>query len=100
VRKAADSSHGVEFAAVADGERIQARVVRFGVGNTLSTSARDEDMEKMWCSEYERLQNLIRETGGSVNLEKALAPGATPVKVIEGASEIGPSRSISTKRRR
>ena len=98
VRKSTNPSYGVEFAGVTEGERIQARVVRFGNANTCSDPTLDRDMEGIWCGEYQRLKELIINAGGSVVLERALSPGDAPVKIVEATSESAPARIASTRR--
>lgn len=100
VPKAANPMYGVEFTSIKEGERMQARVVRFENSDTSSDPARDRDMEGAWCNEYQRLQELIVSTGGSATLERALLPGDTPVKTVNVANERGLTKSTSSKRNR
>jgi hypothetical protein len=40
-------------------------------------------METIWCSEFAALQAMVSKTGGAVSIEKALAAGEAPMKVVE-----------------
>lgn len=74
VRKASNSSHGIEFSNASEEGRMQARVVRVKNSSASANSAQDRHEEEVWCNEYKRLQELIARTGGSVVLERALSP--------------------------
>ncbi len=97
LRRAASPGYGVEiFGGISD-DRLQVRAVGLGAhdGN------HDRDAETIWCSEFERLRQIVAKSGGEVAVEKALAVGATPLKTIEGyddylvdVAQAAPKRSL------
>lgn len=100
VRKASNSSHGIEFSNASEEGRMQARVVRVKNSSASADSAQDRHEEEVWCNEYKRLQELIARTGGSVVLERALSPGEAPVKVVDLRSENAAGNHSSDKQKR
>jgi hypothetical protein len=44
-------------------------------------------METIWCDEFARLQALLADEGGKIEIEHALPVGAAPMKVIEHARD-------------
>jgi hypothetical protein len=83
LRKAANPDYGVELGGGSQSSRLQVRAVGFGNSQATRDPSRDRDMEAIWCGEFERLQALIAQAGGDIKLEKALAVGAVPIKVIQ-----------------
>jgi hypothetical protein len=57
--------------------------VAFDQPGSIRDSSRDKDMETIWCNEFARLQALLGASGNTLLIERALAPGATPVKIVE-----------------
>lgn len=80
LRKVATPGYGVELGSATGAERMQVRVVSF---TRTQDATRDRDMETIWCSEFTRLQDLIKKAGGGLVIEKAHPVGAVPVKIIE-----------------
>lgn len=76
------SDYGVELGAPADASRLQFRLVGSEAPSMPRTASRDKDEEAIWCSEFERLRALISTQGGSVELERVVAPGVQAVKSI------------------
>jgi hypothetical protein len=85
LRKAANPGYGVELGGGTKSDRLQVRAVAFGSAGSARDASRDRDMETVWCSEFERLRTLVASSGGGIEIEHALAVGATPLKVIEEA---------------
>jgi hypothetical protein len=83
LRKAASPDYGVEVAGGQAG-KMQVRVVGYGVPGEARDSVRDRDMETIWCGDLGKLQASLADGGSDLVIEKALAVGATPVKVITG----------------
>ena len=81
LRKTATPGYGVEVGGAADTGRLQVRAVSFDSNRDPS---RDRDVETIWCGEFTRLQKLLAESGDTLEIEKALAIGAVPLKVIAG----------------
>lgn len=83
VRKAAHPDYGVEVIAPDKGDKLSFRAVAFGQGSAPRNKARDADMEVLWCSDFEKLRADLSTTGGHVGIEKAVAAGVEPLKLIE-----------------
>lgn len=84
IRKPATPGYGLELAGAQGSERFQVRAVAFSAQRD---TQRDTDIESIWCSEQQQLQKILRETGDSLTLERALAAGASPLKVTKPANE-------------
>ena len=83
MRKPTASEYGVEISGPANAERLQIRLVGFGQPGAARDAAHDKDMETIWCADFARLQALLGAAGDEVLIDKALAAGATPIKVVE-----------------
>ena len=82
VRKPAEADFGVEISGAPTAERLQVRLVAFEQPGTIHDNSRDKDMETIWCNEFARLQTLLGASGNTLLIERALAAGATPVKIV------------------
>jgi hypothetical protein len=82
VRKPAEADFGVEISGAPTAERLQVRLVAFDQPGATRDSSRDKDMETIWCNEFARLQALLGASGNALLIERALAAGATPVKIV------------------
>ncbi|MEB1894700.1 hypothetical protein VDR81_20980 [Xanthomonas campestris pv. campestris] len=80
LRKAATPGYGVEVGGRAETGRLQVRPV--SLTDTRDRS-RDRDIETIWCGEFTRLRSLLAKRGSELTIEKALAIGEVPLKVIE-----------------
>ena len=89
LRKAANPEYGVELGGGTKSDRLQVRAVAFGSAQSPRNASRDRDMEAVWCSEFQRLQTLVSASGGGIEIEHALAVGATPLKLIEDTMKRG-----------
>jgi len=87
VRKPGMTDYGVELAAPADAARLQVRLVGAQTPTLPRSAVRDRDHEATWCSEFGTLQTLLAERGGDLQIERAVAVGAQPMKTVafEGA---------------
>jgi hypothetical protein len=83
LKKASRPGYGVELAGGTKSDRVQVRAVAFASTSALRDTTRDRDIETLWCSELEHLQRAVADTGGGIEIERALAAGATPLKVVE-----------------
>lgn len=71
-------------------ERIQMRAVAFEGTAAGSDPRRDRDAETLWCGDITRLRAHLGEDGGRLDIEKALAIGAVPLKRVAGAGGHAP----------
>lgn len=83
LKKPAMAGFGVEIAGAGDAARLQVRAVAF---EPSPDSRRDRDAETSWCADFHRLEAMLAQQGDGVAVEKALAIGATPLKVVEAAA--------------
>ena len=83
VRKAAHPDYGVEVTAPGKGEKLSFRAITFGQSSAPRNKARDADMEVLWCSDFEKLRAELSTMGGHIAIEKAVAAGVEPLKLIE-----------------
>lgn len=79
LRKTATPGYGVEVGGSADNGRLQVRAVALTANHD---SQRDQDIETIWCGEFQRLQALLAAQGDDLSIEKALAVGAVPLKEV------------------
>jgi len=77
LRKAATPGYGVEVGGKADNGRLQVRAVALSSDRD---KARDRDIETIWCSEFQRLQALLKDKGSELLIERALSVGEVPLK--------------------
>jgi hypothetical protein len=82
LRKAANPGYGVELSGGTQSDRLQVRAVGFGSPQMARNTARDRDIETAWCGEFEKLQALLAGSGGRLEIETALPPGAVPIKLV------------------
>jgi hypothetical protein len=82
LRKAANPDYGVELSGGTQSDRLQVRAVGFGSPQMARNAARDRDIETAWCGEFGKLQALLAGSGGRLEIESALPPGAVPIKVV------------------
>jgi hypothetical protein len=86
LRKAANPHYGVELSGGTQSDRLQVRAVGFGSPQMARNAARDRDIETAWCGEFEKLQALLAGSGGRLEIETALPPGAVPIKLVSDPS--------------
>jgi hypothetical protein len=84
VRKPGESRYGVEFTAPSTGTAVQTRVVALAVSGR--DPQRDKEIEETWCSDFQKLRNLLSSGGFTTDLKHATAPGASPLKTIASSS--------------
>lgn len=77
LRKVATPGYGVEVGGKADNGRLQVRAVALS-GDRDKT--RDRDIETIWCSEFQRLQALLKDRGSELLIERSLSVGEVPLK--------------------
>lgn len=83
VRNPAAAGYGVEIAAGAGMERLQVRAVAFDANRD---AAGDIPAEQRWCDDFGELKGMLQRQGSEVVVEKALAVGAVPLKLLAGTS--------------
>ncbi|XSS66130.1 hypothetical protein ACP9OK_14560 [Pseudomonas sp. B11] len=77
LRKSATPGYGVEVGGKADNGRLQVRAVAL---DPQRDKGRDRDIETIWCNEFQRLQALLKDSGGELLIERALGVGEVPLK--------------------
>ncbi|MBU7443407.1 hypothetical protein [Paraburkholderia fungorum] len=82
VKNPALPGYGVEIGGQAEASRLQVRAVTLSANRD---SARDKDVETLWCGDFGRLQELLVAEGDSLLIERALGVGEVPLKVIRDA---------------
>lgn len=83
VRNSAASGYGVEIAAGAGMERLQVRAVAFDANRD---AAGDIPAEQRWCDDFGALKGMLQRQGAEVLVERALAVGAVPLKLLAATS--------------
>jgi hypothetical protein len=76
--------YGVEIGGNTEGERLQVRAVAFSADRD---AARDRDVETIWCGEFSKLQADLTESGGRLDIERALPVGSAQLKIVPVAEE-------------
>jgi hypothetical protein len=77
------AGYGVELSGAPTAERLQLRTV--ALDHPARDAAHDIDVEQMGCDDFSRLQAELAEKGLQMFVDKTLAAGANPLKVVEGA---------------
>ncbi|MFM0336828.1 hypothetical protein [Paraburkholderia fungorum] len=93
LRKPSLPGYGVEVGGQAELSRLQVRAVALSEDRDAS---RDKDVETLWCGEFARLQQIVAENGNNLLIERALAVGQVPLKVIAGDHQT--SDALTVKR--
>lgn len=75
---------GLEVSGSPEAQRLQMRVVAFGAPGAPRDSSRDCDIELQWCGDFDKLQDMLGRVGGEIAIERSVAAGAQPLKVIAG----------------
>lgn len=83
VRNPASAGYGVEIAAAAGMERLQVRAVAFDANRD---TAGDIPAEQRWCDDFGALKGMLQRQGAEVLLERAMAVGAVPLKLLAATS--------------
>lgn len=85
LRKVATPGYGVEVGGKADNGRLQVRAVALS-GDRDKT--RDRDIETIWCSEFQRLQALLKDRGSELLIERSLSVGEVPLKEASASIQV------------
>uniref|UniRef100_UPI000E314EDB hypothetical protein n=1 Tax=Steroidobacter cummioxidans TaxID=1803913 RepID=UPI000E314EDB len=85
VKRSTQPGYGVELGGKSETGRLQVRVVALRGAGDAADSTRDKDAERIWCSDFSKLQKQIADEGGGLVIERALGVGETPLKVVEDA---------------
>ncbi len=91
VKRPSQAGYGVELGGKTETGRLQVRVVALRSSGDAADTSRDQDAERMWCSDFSTLQSHIASEGGGLVIERALGVGATPLKVVEDADILAAS---------
>ncbi len=91
VKRPSQAGYGVELGGKTETGRLQVRVVALRSSGDAADTSRDQDAERMWCSDFSKLQSHIASEGGGLVIERALGVGATPLKVVEDADTLAAS---------
>lgn len=73
---------GLEVSGPPETQRLQMRVVAFGSPGAPRDSSRDRDIELQWCGDFSKLQSALGEIGSEIAIERSLAVGAVPLRVV------------------
>ncbi len=95
LRKPATPGYGVEVGGNAIGGKLQVRPVSLSNSND---RGRDRDIETIWCGEFIRLRSILADSGTELTIEKALAVGEVPLKVVAMDEPTEEAASSLTKR--
>ena len=79
LRKTSTPGYGVEVGGSAENGKMQVRAVSL---SGTHDRGRDRDIETIWCGEFTRLRSLLADRGDNLIVEKALAIGEVPLKVV------------------
>lgn len=79
LRKNSTPGFGVEVGGKAENGRLQVRAVALGNHHE---KQRDRDIETIWCGEFQRLQQLLKNQGSAMTIEKAYGIGEVALKVV------------------
>jgi len=91
VSRPEEPNYDVQLAARADG-KVQAKVRAFRhSGRSEATNLRDIEVEDQWCSDLRNLHNQMASHGIAATLERAEAPGALPVVLVDHPGNRRPS---------
>ncbi len=94
LRKAATPGYGVEVGGKADNGRLQVRAVALSSDRD---KARDRDIETIWCSEFLRLQALLKDRGSELLIERALSVGEVPLKEASPSMQVAEAVIVQQK---
>jgi len=101
VSRPEEPNYDVQLAARADG-KVQAKVRAFRhSGRSEATNLRDVEVEDQWCSDLRNLHSQMASEGIAATLERAEAPGALPVVLVDHPGERHPAavpRTVSRHR--
>lgn len=95
VRNPAAGGYGVEIAAGTGMERLQVRAVAFDANRD---AARDIPAEQRWCDDFGELKGMLQRQGAEVLVEKALAVGEVPLRLLAATSGEEERRATATPR--
>ena len=82
VKKPASSGYGIEVMMPKGAPRFQVKVVSFKGATEARSPARDRDAETSWCSEFSKLQAMLKKNGTDLTIEQAKGIGAVPVAEV------------------
>lgn len=86
MRHANTPGFGLEVNGSPEAERLQMRVVAFAPPGVPRDVSRDRDIEVQWCGDLNKLKDFLASAGGEIAIERSVAAGAVPVKVISEES--------------
>lgn len=80
VQKPDFPDYGIELLGDADADRLQVRTVAL---SAVRDKTRDLDAEQRWCSDFINLKTDLGMAGTRLVVERAMAVGAVPLRVVE-----------------
>ena len=80
LKKSDQDQPGLELASAADAQRLQVRAVAFSAS---LSPASNLAAETAWCGDFSKLQERLKQQSGELAIERAMAVGAVPLKVVE-----------------
>ncbi|WP_369311469.1 hypothetical protein [Providencia rettgeri] len=89
VRHPATPGYGLELGGKQS--RFQTRTVALSANRDLQ---RDKDIDAIWCSQHQQLQDLIAQSGAELLVERALPAGSSEMKVYD-MEEAGQQRNTT-----
>lgn len=95
VRNPASTGYGVEIAAGAEMERLQVRAVAF---DTNRDASGDIPAEQRWCDDFGALKGALKAQGSEVIVERAMAVGTVPLKLLSTSMPDEARRASSAPR--
>lgn len=93
LESANSSGYGLEIAGLIANDKFQVRATRFG--DYEGSIATDLEHESSWCSTFSDLRVMLGEAGNEIMIEKALAVGEKPLKVVQRNRRTEAKRRVS-----
>ena len=97
LRKPSLPGYGVEVGGQIESSRLQVRAVALSNDRD---PARDKDVETIWCGDFSRLQHLVAQQGNNLLIERALAIGQVPLKVVDDVKPVPTSATAQNVNRK
>jgi hypothetical protein len=95
VRRPDRPAYGIELMVPEGAERLQVKVVAVTGSGTPRDTSRDRDAETTWCSEFAKLQALLRNKGSDLTIERALGVGVVPLAEVSSSEADDSARDVA-----
>jgi hypothetical protein len=96
VRHPQKKGTAVELGVVGQNNQFQARVV--ALQNESRETKSDHQVETEWCDSLEQIQSKIAQTGAELRIERAIAAGQNPLKVVQWETESADTHDLERSR--